>query len=596
MKKIINIFFLLVCFTSFSQIYFGSNSYMYVKNELLYVNQDIDLQSNSMLYLRNQSQLVQGTTATSTNKGTGNMSVYQEGTSDNFDYNYWCSPIGNASAITGNENFGVTMLNSPTSSTASTPAIILAQASKDGIANPLSIAARWIYKLTNANSYSQWIYVGNNTTIAPGEGFTMKGTSGTDSIDAESNGVQNNPGGNGAQRYDFRGKPNDGNITVTLGTNNATLTGNPYPSALHLNAFLLDSDNSAGTGIAYFWEQDRTVNSHVLLDYRGGYGSYAPISLVSNGVYVPATFNSYNSDGSLNTTGTSSGLVIERKYSPIGQGFLLNGATNGVVTLKNSHRAYYKEGNSQTKFERPAHKTSATKESISQASYLKLNVILNNQFTKQMALVLSPDATDGIDKGIDALSMNTNLPNDVYFFLNNANYVIQGINFEASKKIPLGVKAANTSSIKFYVPEVVNFNPSQEIYIHDAFDDSYHDIKNDMYEATVVQGIYNDRFKIVFKDEKKLSTEENLNKNGVIISQNNATQLLSIFNEKQINLKSATLYDMSGKVVLAKKKLGTDPLYSFSTSGFRMNIYIIELVTIDGSKTIQKIFISNLGK
>jgi hypothetical protein len=595
MNKIIILFFLFISIKSFSQIYFGSGSYMYVKNELLFVKQDIDLQVNSILYLRNQSQLIQGTIGVSSNKGAGIVSIFQEGTSDNFDYNYWCSPIGNASGITGNENFGVTMVHRPTSSTASTAATVLPQTSKDGIANPLSIAARWIYKLTNANSYSQWIYVGGGSTIAVGEGFTMKGTSGTDSVDAESNGVQNNPGGNGAQRYDFRGKPNDGNINVTLGTNNATLTGNPYPSALHLNAFLLDTDNTVGTGIAYFWEQDRSVNSHLILDYRGGYGSYAPISLGSNGVYVPATFNSYNSDGSLNTTGTSSGLVIERKYSPIAQGFLLNGATNGIVTLKNSHRAYYKEGNPQTQFERRANKTSGTKESIS-LYYLKLNVILNDQFTKQMALVFSPDATDGIDRGIDALSMNTNLSNDVYFFLNNANYVIQGINFDIAKKIPLGVKAANTSSIKFYIPEVVNFDQSQEIYIHDAFDDSYHDIKNDMYEATVIQGIYNDRFKIVFKDEKKLTTEENLNKDGLIITQNNAAQLLTIFNSDQVELKSVLVYDMSCKVVLSKKKIGTDPHYSFSTSGLRMGIYIIELVAVDGSKTIQKIIISNLGK
>ncbi|MDR7212254.1 T9SS sorting signal type C domain-containing protein [Flavobacterium piscis] len=594
MKKIITVFFLLISIKSFSQIYFGSDSYMYVKNELLYVSQDIDLQANSALYLRNQSQLLQGTTGVSSNKGTGIVSVYQEGTSDNFDYNYWCSPIGNASAITGNENFGVTMLSRPTSAITSTPAVILPQASRDGIANPLSIAARWIYKLTNANSYSQWIYAGNTTTIAPGEGFTMKGTSGTDNLDAEGNGVQNNPGGNGAQRYDFRGKPNDGNINVTLGTNNATLTGNPYPSALHLNAFLLDPDNTAGTGIAYFWEQDRSVNSHLILDYRGGYGSYAPISLESNGVYVPATFNSYNSDGSLNTTGTSSGLVIERKYSPIGQGFLLNGATNGIVTLKNSHRAYYKEGNPQTKFERRANKTLGTKESVSQVSCLKLNVILNDQFTKQMALVLSPDATDGIDRGIDALSMNTNLPNDVYFFLNDANYVIQGVNYDITKKISLGVKATDDTFLKFYVPEVINFDPSQAIYIHDATNDSYHDIKNDIYEIAVLKGTYNDRFKIVFKDDKTLGVE-NLNETKIIINQNNLTHLLTISNSNRMELKSVIVYDMSGKIVLSEE-LGTDHNYSFSTSGLSNGIYIVKLVTTDESKITKKIFISNSVK
>ncbi|WP_409415712.1 T9SS type A sorting domain-containing protein [Flavobacterium sp. PS2] len=595
MKKIILLVILLFSLNSFSQIYFGTNTAMYVKNELLYVKQDINLQSNSILYLRNRSQLVQGTTSTSLNSGIGIVSVYQEGTSDNFDYNYWCSPIGNTAA-TGNGNFGITMLNRPLSATTAEVAIVLPLATKDGISNPLSIAARWIYKLINANSYSQWIYIGGASTIASGEGFTMKGTGGTDNLDAESNGVQNNPGGIGAQRYDFRGRPNDGNITVSLGLNNATLSGNPYPSALHLNAFLLDTDNTAGTGIAYFWEQNKAVNSHFIANYRAGYGSYSPISLGSNGVYVPATFNSYNDDGSLNTTGTSSGLVIARKYSPIGQGFILNGRITGTVTLKNSHRAYYKEGNPLTQFERPAkNKASKISESIPNTPYFKLNAILNNQFTRQLALAFLPEATDGVDYGIDALNMDASLPNDVSFLLEDKNYVIQGVNFEETKKIPLAVKATNNTTIKFYVPEVINFDLSQAIYIHDALDDSYHDIKNSVYEVTVPKGIYSDRFKITFIDEKKLNTKD-LTKPTFTINQNNTDQKLMISNTTQVDIKSVIVYDMLGRIILSKEILGNNQHYYFSTSGLSSGIYIVELLTVDTLKTIQKVIISNSGK
>ncbi|KIA93061.1 secretion protein [Flavobacterium sp. KMS] len=595
MKKIILLVILLFSLNSFSQIYFGTNTAMYVKNELLYVKQDINLQSNSILYLRNRSQLVQGTTSTSLNSGTGIVSVYQEGTSDNFDYNYWCSPIG-STAATGNGNFGITMLNRPLSATTAEVAIVFPLATKDGISNPLSIAARWIYKLINANSYSQWIYIGGASTIASGEGFTMKGTGGTDNLDTESNGIQNNPGGIGAQRYDFRGRPNDGNITVSLGLNNATLSGNPYPSALHLNAFLLDTDNTAGTGIAYFWEQNKAVNSHFIADYRAGYGSYSPISLGSNGVYVPATFNSYNDDGSLNTTGTSSVLVIARKYSPIGQGFILNGRITGTVTLKNSHRAYYKEGNPLTQFERPAkNKASKISESIPNTSYFKLNAILNNQFTRQLALAFLPEATDGVDYGIDALNMDASLPNDVSFLLEDKNYVIQGVNFEETKKIPLTVKATNNTTIKFYVAEVINFDLSQSIYIHDALDDSYHDIKNSVYEVTVPKGIYSDRFKITFIDEKKLNTKD-LTKPTFTINQNNTDQKLMISNTTQVDIKSVIVYDMLGRIILSKEILGNNQHYYFSTSGLSSGIYIVELLTVDTLKTTQKVIISNSGK
>jgi hypothetical protein len=595
MKKTILLLFTLISTSSFSQIYFSPNSYMYAKNQVVYVGQDINMQSNSVLYLRNESQLVQGTTSTSTNKGTGIVSLYQEGTSDNFDYNYWCSPIGNASAATGNENFGITMLHRPTSVTAATPAIILPLSNPNGTANPLSIASRWIYKRINANNYSQWVRAEGNSTIAAGEGFTMKGTSGTDFTDPEGTDIPNNSGGTGHQRYDFRGKANDGEITVAVGANNETLTGNPYPSALHLNAFLLDPSNTACTGIAYFWEQDKTVNSHLLTSYRGGYGSYSPMSLGSNGVYTSATFNSYKSDGTLNTTGASSGLVIQRKYSPIGQGFVIDGATNGTVTLKNAHRAYYKESNPLTQFERLTPKASKKEESTTAVSHFKLNTIINDQFTRQLALAFLSEATDGVDRGIDALNMNEPLPNDIYFSLDNNDYVIQGVNFEETKKIPLAVKATENTLLKFYIPEITNFNPAQKIYIYDALDNSYHDIKNAMYEVTIPKGTDNNRFKIAFMDEKALGTEDR-STTQFLISQNNTNQTLSVSNTAQIEIKSVIVYDMLGKLSLSKQIQGNNSQYNFSTSALSSGIYIVQLLTADNLRTTQKVVVSKSGK
>lgn len=599
MKKII-LFFLLISIQSFSQIYVGAATPVYVKNQVLYVRQNINLAANSNLYLRNLSQLVQGTTGNSTNLGTGTISVYQEGTSDNFDYNYWCSPVGVGSVTAGNTNFGITLLNRPTTAIASTPATILPLSNYDGTSNPLAIASYWIYKLTNANNYSQWVQVAGATTIAPGEGFTMKGTSGTDIVDPEATGVVNNPGGTGAQRYDFRGKPNDGNITVSVGAGNAaTLTGNPYPSALHLNAFLLDALNNACTGIAYFWEQDKTVNSHYLSAYRGGYGAYSPISLASNGIYVPATFSSYNQNGTVNTTGSSSGLVIQRKYSPIGQGFLINGNTNGTVTFRNSYRTFYKEGSGLSQFAKPSknkenseNKETLDNEEVPETSHIKINTIINNQFTRQLALAFLPEATDGIDKGIDAASMENTVPNDVAFWLEGGNYVIQGVSFDVNKKIALIVKAEETTTLKFSAPIIVNFDPSQNIYIYDELDSSYHDIKNGSYDVTVTPGTYTERFKITFVSQTLGTNEETLKK--FYINQDNENQILRASNPDSKSFKSFQLFDMLGKIVLQKDNLGTEQYYNFSTSGLSAGIYIATFLTSENEKISQKIIISNI--
>ncbi|WP_229029285.1 T9SS type A sorting domain-containing protein [Flavobacterium sp. SLB02] len=607
MKKTIVLILILTTTKCISQIYFSPNAYMYVKNEVLFVQQDINLASNSNLYLRNNSQLLQGTITTNANTGTGTLSVYQEGTSDNYDYNYWCAPVGSTSPVPAEiGKFGITMLGRPTTSTAFTTATILPATTSDGTSSPLAIASKWIYKLSSATNYSQWVFVGNATTLAPGEGFSMKGTSGTDPTDPEVTGITNNPGS--AQRYDFRGRPNDGNITITLATNSSTLTGNPYPSAIDLNAFLFDPSNTATGGTAYFWEHDKTVNSHTLINYRGGYGSYAPMDVNSNGVYTAATFSSYNGDGSMNPGGASSGLVINRRYSPIGQGFVINAIANGSAIFKNSHRVYVKEAVGSSQFERQTPKDKNTKKEdtakensetennvAENVSHFKLNTIINNQFTRQLALAFLPRATDGIDYGIDALNMDDGLPNDITFLIENGSYVIQGVTFDETKKIALTVKAATTTNFKFFIPEVINFDTTQKIYIYDALDNSYHDVKNGTYEVSITPGVYNDRFKVAFRDANTLGVGSNIVKQ-FFISQDNVNSNLKVSNPHNFALKSFKLYDILGKNVLSKKDLGTNENYTFSTTGLSSGVYITEFLTTDNQRFTEKIVISNSGK
>ncbi|NNT72000.1 T9SS type A sorting domain-containing protein [Flavobacterium sp. IMCC34852] len=597
MKKLIFVTILLVCSTALAQLYVSPNSYVFVKEQYVYVTQDVNLQNNGNLFLRNEGQLLQGTAGVSTNRGEGVLSVFQEGTSDNYDYNYWCSPVGNASTAAGNENFGITMLNIPTTVLNSTPATI-DSATYDGVSanGSLSIASYWIWRFLAGADYSEWIHSAANTDIEAGQGFTMKGTSGTDATNVGETAV-NNPGG--AQRYDFRGKPNDGNITVNVVTDNLTLTGNPYPSALHVNAFLLDPSNTDCTGIAYYWEHDKTVNSHLLLAYRGGYGTYAPISTspTEYGVYVPATFDSFNIDGTINTVGASSGLSIQRKYAPIGQGFMVKGKASGspvAVTLKNTHRAFYKESDLYSEFERNANnQTQSTQNpAANQVAQIRLNTIMNNQFTRQIALVLLPTATDGIDRGIDAKSpVEDAIPNDVYFFLDNDKYVIQGLSFDIEKRIPVGIKATDNATFKFDASMVVNFDESQSIFMYDAQDNSYHDIKNSTYEVVLSTGVYNNRFEITFKDSN-LDSQDNI-KSDLVIFQNNTSQTLTVSNPNSLDLKSVKLFDIAGKQIFDKQRLGVRNSYEFSTSGMAEAVYLVEVVTNDNRKMAQKIIVSN---
>ena len=75
----------------------GEDSYVYVNNEILFVTKGINLEKNNnssteaSIYLRSKAQLLQGDDID--NSGDGYLSVFQEGTSNAFDYNYWGMPV-----------------------------------------------------------------------------------------------------------------------------------------------------------------------------------------------------------------------------------------------------------------------------------------------------------------------------------------------------------------------------------------------------------------------------------------------------------------------------------------------------------------------
>ena len=564
-----------------AQMYVGPNTYVFASNQYVFIKQDLELKATtSNFYLRGNGQLLQGTTGSGTNKGMGSLSVFQEGSVNNFQFNYWCSPVGNTNTSTSTNNpFGISQLGIPTTITETTPAIILASNIYDGTASPFKIAPYWIYKFINKTTYSDWVRAGSTSTIASGEGFTMKGSSGTNLTTV--NGVQNNPDGY-HQRYDFRGKPNDGTITIPILSGELTLTGNPYPSAINLQAFLIAETNC--TGIAYFWQQDKTVNSHYVADYKGGYATYSGAN-----IYVPAAFYSYNGAGTPVANINSTATIYQRKYAPIGQGFMIKGLVNGNVQMKNGYRVFVKEGTENlSQFERRANEKNAA--GIDTSSLIRFNTLLDNGPISQTVLAFNSSSTDGVDRFMDASSANDS-PANVYFVLSNTEYVINSMPFDINKKIAIGFRNLAQANYKITVNEISNLTEVENVYLHDKTTNQYYDIKNSFYDLTLPAGTYNTRYEITFKNGTL--GVDTLAKNNFVVFQDNTTKNLTINNPSQLEIISCGLYDVAGKLIFHKTQLGTELSYLYPTSNLSDGIYIVKLSGTDKIEMGQKIIIKN---
>ncbi len=580
------IVFLFFCSLTYAQLSVKNNAYVFISNEIVFVNNDINLNdSASTIYLRDEAQIIQGS-GTTGNSGVGELSVYQEGNVDEFEYNYWCSPIGSKMSSSVNNPFGISLLNDVTGLISSAPASYIHKSNYNGTSIPLNIEPYWIYKYIAGSNYSDWIHVQATTTINPGEGFTMKGTNGSSS----------------AQRYDFRGKPNTGTIGVAVLANKFTLVGNPYPSAIDALKYIHDTENaSVITGVLYYWEQNPSVNSHYLKDYDGGYATY---TITSGGTetYIPATFNTYNGDGSINITNTGTGVKTAKRYIPIGQGFMVEGKAIGTVKAKNSHRVFVKESSLTSTFFKTDNNKEMTQKGYSTEGFsiltsdykrFRLNIDFNNTYTRQIAETFHDNATKGFDYGLEIKTSPDNvLKSDAYWSNDDDSYFAEALPFNQDLKIALNITVAQKMPVKIRIADIQNFENSQPIYLHDIERDTYVDLRIQDFNINLETGHYPNRFEISFVKSNALNVKDNVIED-IKILQNNTLSELIINNPNSLEVKSFRLFDISGKRVFTDDINSTKREFIYSTKLFSDGVYFVEIESSNNKILNKKIIIAN---
>ena len=619
-----NLLLLALSFTtavSFSQLYVTPNattstdSYIYVSDEVLFVEQDVNLVQNTnnaatvaSIYLRNDGQLIQGASA-SNNDGTGLLSVYQNAPDDDsWDYTYWCSPVGNPAGAAGNTNFGISRVFDVQGVTQST--VAATTTAYNGIQTPLTISTRWLYKhdVPGTEAESHYIALGTGNNVGAGFGFIMKGVGTT----------------NHDQNYDFRGRPNNGSFTIPIGTGfdsngNAywTLSGNPYPSALDLAMVV---NNNAAVNSIRFWVQNRTINSHYYSAARFGYGTWVPAGGAA-GTYTAASLCRWDSAGNQYPGCTAEPTPYpQRRYSPVGQGFLLvgDGVTAGNATIDNSMRVFVKEGAANlSEFRNPENNGSLSSNNGSTPGsvitidnsqnlddywpQIRLVTVFGESHSREMVLLFNDDATDGYDHGMDALHP-MDAGSESYFPIGNDNdrkkYIIETVPFEITKQIPIAFKLL--SQFKFMVESIETINFDKHAFIWDKVEDTFQEITyGEEAVYNLPAGDYDNRFFIVFRDQRTTMNEsEGTRETNKILEsvdffQNNPAKQLEVTNPKGYNIVSAQFFDMSGKLVFSQDNVGDSKKFTFPTGNLSDGVYLVKLTTQDNVGIDYKMIIHN---
>jgi hypothetical protein len=360
--------------------------------------------------------------------------------------------------------------------------------------------------------------------------------------------------------YTFNGSFNNGVFDVPAVRNdvetadtNWNFIGNPYPSAIDIDAFFninVFTLNASGLldGTVYLWSQNTPPDANT----NGNEGQ-----------------NFAQSDyATINGTGENAGGdgLTPNRFIPSGQGFFVSfsdaqAANTGNVIFNNSMRV---TGNND-QFFRASNSNLDNK--------LWLNLTSDNGVFNQALVGYVNGATNNYDGTYyDApRNLSTGAAAILYTIIedNNKKFAIQGKSVNSlteDEVIPVGFKTTIevATLYKFSIAQFEGeFLNNNTIYLKDNLLNSLNDLKASDYNFTSEVGEFNNRFEIVFNENALSLGEHTINNDSLSIIKLNNGDVQFILSS-HLELKSIEVIDLLGRTLYSLQANGNSTTYNLS--------------------------------
>ena len=619
----------------------GSNAFVYIGDEVLFVNQNVNLDQGKIL-LRREGQLLQGGVGTVSNSGlrnssdpidAGSLSAFILSRPTNqYSYTHFGIPV----STIGNAGFnpGANSIGGASAVTGYTPSNIIT--GRDGLAangGSLSLSQLFIswYGGSANGAYSEWKYPiaqptpTSNATVPKGYGLYIKGTTGSDATDA-GEATANKVAGSTAQRMNFIGVPNDGTITMPIAAGTLYNIGNPYPSSLNINRFMYDNRDVID---AVYYYVETSKDTHLLQIYNYGYATYTVSNTTTlnpegtGGVItMPTTlYRSTNNEATDYTETTVAPVSVNftTPFVAIGTGFWVQTKAAPItgplnLVFNNQQRAYTKGTENQNLnlnnlsglarapktqdygyFPEIINMRGIDYSKISKEPNPIVSFVANAKNDSQsISLVFSDNASESYMHLSDIVSDLSNEDNlKVYVEGKDNKYKLKTQKFDVTKKIPLTFESKSEQIVTMNMANAINYKLSDNIYIYDDYTGIYKDVFENTVSLDLPQGKTQNRYFLTFSKDHSSLADNTIINNAFIVLQNNKARELTINNPEGLNVTSTELYDIQGRLVLGKKNLGSEAEFRFPTSNLADGIYIVKIGTTNGKSVSKKVVVKN---
>ncbi len=479
------------------------------------------LNHNGDLSIANNGQFIQ------VDETDNNMGVYigtkfqltRTAQAKNFDYVYWSSPT---------ENFAVTSI-------------------------PTNNRYEWNTLFANANgTLGNWATASGNMT--KGKGYIARASNGSATPVGLSTIFTGKPH-NGQFNFDiYRGNydgadydadlTNPNNVWTTRFDDNWNLVGNPYPSAIDAEEFLVQNQTKI-EGAVWIWTHGLNPTSNVSPFYSNYQYNY------SSSDYIK-----YNGLGSTDPD-TFAGKIAS------GQGFMVNmlhtTATPNNITFTNNMRsdASMVQYNN-TDFFRGVSTT--TVGPVEEKHRIWLDIINTNSGQMDRTLLgYSTSSTLGVDHLYDCIFRPTT-ELSMYSIINSEPFIIQGrpLPFNNFDLVPMGIRIVAAGNHTIAIKKVDGlFEQNQDIYLEDKQLNIIHDLRQAPYNFTSSVGTFNDRFVLRYTTAALSNQDFESIDSSVLVSANDGQIKIKSINE---SLSEVSVYDVLGREIIKKTNISSNDL------------------------------------
>lgn len=427
--------------------------------------------------------------------------------------------------------------------------------------NPSSLAGAMFYSYLVSATSEGWKGESATTSMVPGQGYIIRG----------SGPVSANP--LSFLEATFKGVPNNGNVSIAINKKDAScLLGNPYPSGLDANSFLL-ANKGVIDGTIYFWTHNTKIAA-------AGVGIYA---------YSSDDYAAYNQTGGVATAALSliNGVAVDVNV-PLGkiasgQGFFATSIAVGTVVFNNSMRVGGIIGDNGQFF-----KINNTKKVAAvEKNRIWLDLTNKEGAFKETLIGYVTGATNEYEGAYDGESFDGNTYIDFYSLNSDKNLTIQGraLPFDESDVIPLGYTTTITGDFSIDIRERDGFLTTQKVFLEDKLLGTIFDLNEGAYNFTTEEGVFNNRFVLRYTNKTLgLGDIDSIEKGIYVSSKNKQIKI----NSKIEAINNIQIYDLSGKLIYQKTKIDSNELV-ISNLMSSHQVLLVKISLLDGSVVTKKV-------